>query len=204
MYGNRHLIPFAQQPGGDHAQYLCQQNDDQTLISNKYVLGTVNVTTNPSWNENFRFEFYEESGELICIITSQNYRCDDASRRVVIHRSLTAVHIYYRYSPTEDLRIEIISYKAYNKIKELVIPVSSTSVSHAKAACIRDLRVSNNKAFATSMIVFLLRDGLYRKTMNNVLYGNQASQIVQAITQASASAHREAMTLITNSTTNLA
>ncbi|CAF1134414.1 unnamed protein product [Rotaria sordida] len=287
MYGNRHLIPFAQQPGGDHAQYLCQQNGDQTLISNKYVLGTVNVTTNPSWNENFRFEFYEESGELICIITSQNYRCDDASRHmsrssnqydkvlyscfsfsisVVIHRSLTAVHIYYRYSPTEDLRIEIIIYgigggrtvndiqimqhdslihrssglcvafsrtcdfengvrgsrrrtftatlaaqlcsiflkKAYNKIKELFIPASQTSVSHAKAACIRDLRVSNNKAFATSMIVFLLHDGLYRKTMNNVLFGNQALQIVQAIKQASASAHREAMTLITNTTMNLA
>ena len=54
------------------------------------------------------------------------------------------------------------------------------------------------------MIVFLLRDGLYRKTMNNVLYGNQVTQIFQAIEQASASAHREAMTLITNTTTNLA
>jgi hypothetical protein len=36
--------------------------------------------------------------------------------------------------------------EAYNKIKELVIPISPTSVSHAKAACIKDLRVSNNEA----------------------------------------------------------
>lgn len=38
--------------------------------------------------------------------------------------------------------------------------------------------------------------------MSNALYGKQASQIFQAIEQASASAHREAMTFITNSTTN--
>jgi hypothetical protein len=57
MFGDRHLIPFAQWPGGNHAQYSCQQDGDQTLISNEYVHGIVNVTTNPSWNENVRVVF---------------------------------------------------------------------------------------------------------------------------------------------------
>jgi hypothetical protein len=43
--------------------------------------------------------------------------------------------------------------KAYNKIKELVIPVSQTTVSHAKFACIKDLRVSNNKAVSDFEII---------------------------------------------------
>ncbi len=54
------------------------------------------------------------------------------------------------------------------------------------------------------MIVFLLHDGLYRKTMNNVLYGKEVLQISRAIKQATARAHRETMTLIGNTTTNLA
>ncbi|CAF3622198.1 unnamed protein product [Rotaria sp. Silwood1] len=94
--------------------------------------------------------------------------------------------------------------KAYKKLKKLVLPVSSTSVSHAKAACIKDLRISNNKAFATSAIIFLFRDGLYRKTINNRLYRKQTAHILQAIEQATTSAHREAMRLITNSTMCLA
>ncbi|CAF4233140.1 unnamed protein product [Adineta steineri] len=82
IYGDRHLIPFAKRPGEDSAQYRCEYNGDQTILSNRYVQGTISVRTSPSWNENFRFEFYGKNGELICIVTSQNYDCDDISERM--------------------------------------------------------------------------------------------------------------------------
>ncbi|CAF4329334.1 unnamed protein product, partial [Rotaria socialis] len=93
--------------------------------------------------------------------------------------------------------------EAYNKIKELAIPVSQNYVSHAKVACIKDLNMHHNKKFAKSLIILLLRDGLYRKTMNNNLCKKQTLQILQAIEQATVLANQQAMTLITNTTTYL-
>ncbi|CAF1142986.1 unnamed protein product [Adineta steineri] len=265
IYGDRHLIPFAKRSGEDSAQYRCEHNGDQTILSNRYVQGTISVRTSPSWNENFRFEFYGKNGELICIVTSQNYDCDDTSERIKIKRSFSSLDIYYRYSSTRDLRIIINTYdidaggsaydiqiiqlkslirrssglcttyndtcslensvhgskrrtftatpaayvcggflnEVYNKSKEFNIPISQISASHAKAACIKDLRIHNNIAFAKSTIAFLLYDSLYQKTKNNVLYGKQSYEIFQAIQQATDNAYQEAMIILPNPSTDL-
>ncbi|CAF4259766.1 unnamed protein product [Rotaria magnacalcarata] len=265
MFGDRHLIPFAERAAGNHGQYYCQQEGEQILISNKYVHGKISVSKIPSWNEHFRFDFYAGNGKIICSVTSQNRHCGDLTKRIRIIRALTSIDIYYRYLPTRDLRIAITIYnigenktvhdiqimqhrslirrssglcvtfnqtchlesnihgsrsrastatvaanvcsmflkEAYNKIKELAIPLSQNYASHAKTACIKDLNVHHNKKFAKSLIILLLRDGLYRKTMNNKLYGAQILQILQAIEQANVLANQQAMTLITNTTTHL-
>lgn len=48
--------------------------------------------------------------------------------------------------------------------------------------------------YATSVIILLLRDGLYRKTMNNTLYEAYGRQISKTMADAIANANKISMT----------
>ncbi|CAF0985259.1 unnamed protein product [Adineta steineri] len=232
IHGDRHLIPFAKRPGEDSAQYRCEYNGDQTILSNRYVQGTISVRTSPSWNEDRSFSSldiyyrYSSTRDLRIVINTYDIAAGGSAYDIQIMQLNSLIRrssgLCTTYNDTCSLENSVHGSKrrtftatpaayvcggflneVYNKSKEFNIPISQISASHAKAACIKDLRIHNNIAFAKSTIAFLLYDSLYRKTKNNVLYGKQSYEIFQAIQQATDNAYQEAMIILPNPTTDL-
>ncbi|CAF2161909.1 unnamed protein product [Rotaria magnacalcarata] len=132
VYGDPHVISFAQQSNATRNQYWCKISGEHSVIKNDYV-EMIAFVQEQTWLINkFIIRLLQDNGSIICTVTDHEQYCNNPKIRIT-RPSLTQMDILYT---TPRLYISIVSHQYDIQWYDISVRMAHALIHRSSGLCI--------------------------------------------------------------------
>ncbi|CAF4466326.1 unnamed protein product [Rotaria socialis] len=132
VYGDPHVIPFAQQSNATQDQYWCKISGEHRVIKNDYVEMIAFVQEQTWLIDKFIIKLLQSNGSIICTVTDNEQYCNNSEIRIT-RPSLTQMDILYT---TSRLYISIVSHQYDVQWYDISVRMPYALIHRSSGLCI--------------------------------------------------------------------
>ncbi|CAF5124767.1 unnamed protein product, partial [Rotaria sp. Silwood1] len=132
VYGDPHIIRFAQQSSVPQDQYWCKMSGEHLILKNDYVEIKTVMQYQTWFIVNFNIIFFKEDGTILCTITDNEQYCNSSEIKIT-RPSLSQINILYI---TPQLHISMVPHQYQLDSYDMNIRMPYDLIRQSNGLCI--------------------------------------------------------------------